>query len=171
MKQLIDTFTATRPLALLLGAASIGILAFAYVSQYVFHYDPCPLCLWQRKPYFAVIALVALAALLAAQRPALARWLVAACGLAFAVGAGIALFHTGVEYGWWKGLEACGDSALPVAGDIEALRAYLQNRNVVRCDVPIWRLFGLSMTVYNLMTSVVLAGFTFAMWWRGRKRG
>lgn len=170
MRKLFDIFAATRPLALLLLTASAGALGFAYISQYVFHYDPCPLCLWQRKPYMAVIALSAVAALLAGRRRDVARALLWVCGLAFTVGAGIALFHTGVEQGWWQGLQSCGDSGMPPPGDLDALRAYLQNRNVVRCDVASWQLFGLSMTAYNLLASLALAGFSFALLRRGRNR-
>ena len=54
--------------------------------------------------------------------------------------------------------------------DIEALRAYLENKKVTRCDVPTWKLFGLSMTVYNLIASTALFGFSALMLWLGRCR-
>lgn len=170
MKKLFDIITPPRHLAAFLLAASIGILSVAYISQYVFHYDPCPLCLYQRVPYFVVIVFSLVAIL--HNQPVVQRWLLKLCALTFAAGAGLALFHTGVEQGWWQGLQSCGDSALPAAGDVEALRAYLLNRQIVRCDVPIWQLFGLSMTVYNLMASVVLAVLTAGLLkrdhgWRG----
>lgn len=171
MKQLLSTFSQTRPLAAVLLLASIAILATAYVSQYVFHYDPCVLCLYQRKPYFAVIALSVLALALAGKKPCAARGMVVACAGAFAVGIGLALYHTGVEQTWWAGTQACGGGdGLPASGDIEALRAYLENKRVTRCDVPTWKLFGLSMTVYNLIASSALFAFTAAMLWLGRCR-
>lgn len=171
MKQLLLTFAQTRPLATLLLLASIAILATAYISQYVFHYDPCVLCLYQRKPYFAVIALSLLALGLAPSRPCLARWMLAGCVAAFAVGIGLALYHTGVEQTWWAGTQACGGGdGLPASGDIEALRAYLENKRVTRCDVPTWKLFGLSMTVYNLIASTALFAFGALMLWLGRCR-
>lgn len=168
MNKLLSIFAATRPLAAALLLASLAVLVFVYISQYVFHYDPCPLCLWQRKPYFAVVALSLLALGFSPAKPCAARWLLGLCGLAFVTGAGIAFFHTGVEQGWWKGLESCADSGMPPAGDIAALREYLTNRKIVDCGVPTWKFLGLSMTAYNLMTSVVLAAFTFVMLRRGR---
>lgn len=171
MNKLISIFMQTRPLAAFLLLTSVAILAVAYISQYVFHYDPCVLCLYQRKPYFTVIALSLLALGLAGKRPCLARWAMLACSGAFAVGAGIAFYHTGVEQSWWAGTQACGGGdGLPASGDIEALRAYLENKRVTRCDVPTWQLFGLSMTVYNLIASTVLFGFTALMLWLGRCR-
>ena len=163
-------FLNLRPLALLLAGISASALIFAYVSQYVFLYDPCILCLYQRKPYFAVIALALGAAMIATRFPQLARRLLAGCVATFAVGAGIAFYHTGVEQSWWQGTAACGDATLPSAGDIEALRAYLEAKRITRCDVPSWTLFGLSMTVYNLILSLGLTAFSAAMLWMGRKK-
>ena len=39
--------------------ASTFALVFAYVLQFVFDYQPCILCLYQRLPFFAIIALSA----------------------------------------------------------------------------------------------------------------
>lgn len=172
MKQLISTFTRIRPLAALLLLLSVAILATAYISQYVFHYDPCVLCLYQRKPYFAVIALSLLALLLAGRKHGVARGLLAACAAAFAVGIGLALYHTGVEQSWWSGTQACGGGdGLPSGGNLDDLRAYLENKRVTRCDVPTWKLFGLSMTVYNLIASSGLFAVTTALLWLGWRRG
>lgn len=170
MKRVIEYFSDHRHLAAGLVLASAGILAFAYVSQYVFHYDPCILCLYQRKPYFAVIAMGVLAFALQKKEPRAAFGLLLACATAFAVGAGIAGYHTGVEQDWWKGTQACGDANLPVGASIEELREYLRNKRITRCDVPSWKLFGLSMTNYNLAQSVVLAGLTLWLALRGRKK-
>lgn len=168
--KVIDCLSNTRPLAAALFAASLGILVFVYISQYVFHFDPCPLCLWQRKPYFVVLALSLFAFMLADKKSCWARWALAGCGLAFMTGVGISGFHSGVEMGWWKGLQACGDASLPDSGDIEALRNYLLNRKIVRCDVPIWQFLGLSMTMYNFIASSVLAAVTFFLLYKGCKK-
>ena len=170
MTQLILTFSRTRPLAALLLLAAVAILATAYISQYVFHYDPCILCLYQRKPYFVVIALSLLALLLDGRKPCWARGALYGCAAAFAVGIGLAFYHTGIEQTWWAGTQACGDATLPVAGDIDALRAYLETKRVTRCDVPTWKLFGLSMTVYNLIASTGLFAVTAGLLWLGRCR-
>jgi disulfide bond formation protein DsbB len=170
MKQYLCRLSSPRILAAFVLGVSAVALGTAYISQYVFHYDPCVLCLYQRKPWWAVIVLAGLALFLAGRRPAWARRILWLCAVAFAVGSGIALYHTGVEQQWWAGTQACGDTTLPPAGDIEALKAYLANRNIVRCDVPTWKVFGLSMTVYNLIASATMAVFTACML-RCRKTG
>src|ERR1043166_6486689 len=60
--------------ALAIAAVGIATLLGAYYFQYVLHYQPCPLCLEQRIPYYVGIPLalvVALAARLRAPRPLL----------------------------------------------------------------------------------------------------
>lgn len=170
IRSIIDKLHNPRPLAAALFAANLAILVFVYISQYVFHYDPCPLCLWQRKPYFVVLALSAFAFAVADKKACWAKMALAGCGLAFISGMGISGFHTGVEIGWWKGLQACGDSSLPDSGDIEALRNYLLTRKIVRCDVPIWQFMGLSMTAYNFISSTLLAAATFFFLYKGCKK-
>lgn len=166
-----STFGQTRLLAASLLLVSAVILAVAYVSQYVFHYDPCVLCLYQRKPYFVVIALSFIAWALAGKKPCAARYVLMCCVAAFGAGIVLAFYHTGVEQTWWTGTQACGGGdSLPADGDIDALRAYLENKSVTRCDVPTWKLFGLSMTVYNLLASTMLFSFTALMLWLGRCR-
>lgn len=150
-----------KNLALLICAASVGALAFAYTAQYGFNLQPCILCLYQRKPYFAVIALSLLAAFFADRKPRTAFALLLLSGAAFVVGMGIAGFHTGVENGWWKGLDACGDAALPENATLEQMQEYIMNRPIVRCDVAGWKFLGISMTGYNFMLSTALAAFTF----------
>ena len=167
MKKLLDLFSDPKNLALTLGLASLGTLTFVYISQYVFHYDPCILCLYQRKPYFAVLALAA-AAFFA--EPKIRFYLLLLCGAAFLAGTGIAGYHNGVEQEWWAGTQACGDASLPQNASIEELKEYLMNKKIVRCDVPSWKFLGLSMTAYNLMLSLGLSAFTFYFALQGRKK-
>lgn len=139
--------------------ASAAILLTAFAFQYLGGLAPCVLCIWQRWPYGLTIALAALALALPPGRAT--SGLLAVCGLAFLVGAGIAAFHVGVEQHWWQGTASCGSTFAP-ATSIDALRAQLLAQPVVRCDEVAWSLFGLSMAGYNFLMSVALAGFAFA---------
>lgn len=141
---------------LLLGLASAGVLAAAFVFQYGFGYQPCVLCVWQRWPYAAVVAFAALTL-------AFGHWrgvgdaLLVASGLALLAGAGIAAYHVGVEQHWWAGTPGCG---VPGPADsLEALRAQVMAAPVVRCDEVPWSLFGISMAGYNVPISLALAAF------------
>lgn len=140
------------PLAVI--AASAFALATAFGAQYGFGIEPCPLCLYQRVAY-AVAGLVGLAALFAA--PGDKRALVVGlAGVAFTLGAGIALYHVGVEQHWWaSAVCTAGNDKAPAT--VEQLRAMLTAKPAKPCDERDWTLFGVSMATYNVGASVALA--------------
>lgn len=145
---------------LTLGLAGAALaFATALVSQYGFGWIPCQLCIWQRYPY-GIGAPLAAAALLMWDRPgaeALARGAAGLAALAFAGGAGIALLHTGVEFGWWTGFTACS-GGMDLSGSTEDILARIKSAPVVRCDERLSYLFGLSMTNWNLLACLGFAG-------------
>lgn len=149
--------TATRLSPAIILLACLAALAGALTAQFGFGLRPCVLCLYQRVPYVVAALLAALALLPAV--PAKARWvLVALCALAFAVNAGIAVFHVGVEQHWWAGTAACtGGGRLPA--NPQEMMAMLAGPPPARCDQIPWALFGISMAGYNLPASLALAGF------------
>ncbi len=140
----------------LIALASIAVLGTALASQYLGGLAPCELCIAQRWPYVFTIA-AGLAAWAVPGGRAARRWLVGACAIAFAIGGAIAVYHAGVEYGWFAGPTACSGAAT-TADTIEELRRQLLAQPVVRCDEPAWTLFGVSMAGYNAVASAALAG-------------
>lgn len=149
----MNAVIARAPLGIL--AASLAILGTALASQYWGGLAPCELCLWQRWAYVATIAL-GITALLAGGRPRAV--LTGLAALAFLAGAGIAAFHVGVEQHWWAGLPGC--SAGTGARTVEELKAQILAAPVVRCDEAAWSLFGVSMAGWNVLASLLLAGFS-----------
>ena len=144
---------AGRLLILVAGAGSAALLLGALAFQYLGGLAPCPLCIWQRWPHGIAIALAVLGATI------LWRYhrLVAALGaLAMLAGAGIAVFHTGVERAWWKGLDTC--SAPDISGaSAEALLDQIMNAPLIRCDEVAWEFLSLSMASWNALLSLGLA--------------
>jgi disulfide bond formation protein DsbB len=132
--------------------------------QYVIGLAPCQLCLYQRWPYDAAIAL-ALIAVIAGDR-ASAPVAIALCGALFAVGAGLAFYHVGVEQHWFAGPTAC--SGGPDADTVEALKQQIMGQKPVRCDEVPWALFGVSLAGWNLIASLALAAFSFVAFLRLR---
>ena len=153
--------TDLRTLAAGLLLASAAILGAALAFQYLGGLQPCVLCIWQRYPYAATMALAAGAAALAASGNApWARGLLALCGLVFLAGAGVALFHVGVEQHWWAGTSACA-GVVGEAATVEELKRQLLGRAVARCDAIPWSFLGLSMAGWNLLLSLGLAAISF----------
>ena len=150
-ESLSRTLVARSPLLLML--ASIAVLGTALASQYFGGLQPCVLCVYQRLPYVAVIAIAAAALFLPPGPRAVALGL---AGLALLTGTGIAVFHVGVEQHWWQGTAECGSAA--AADSLEALRAQVLTAPTVRCDEVAWSFLGISMAGYNALVSLALAG-------------
>jgi disulfide bond formation protein DsbB len=143
--------------ALLIFAAAVGALLFVFTMQYGFGVQPCILCLWQRVPY-GVVALLSLIAVLWRPYGRHSTVLLGLCALTFTVGAGLALFHTGVELHWWLGTSGC--SIQPLHGPAnEDLRTQLLHTAVAHCDEISWTFLGLSMANWNVGASLILAIF------------
>ncbi len=137
-------------------------LAVAYIAEYGFDLKPCILCLYQRIPY-AVVLVLAFLTLCVAKKWQLWRPLLLVAALVFAIGAGIAMFHVGVEQHWWEGTEKCAGGG--DAGSIEELRAQIMDAPIVRCDEPNFWFLGFTMAAWNILYSMLLVvGCLWASW-------
>ena len=132
-------------------AGSTGLLLTAFWFQFFADLEPCLLCIWQRWPHAVAVAL-GLGYL--ATKFRLIPWLAV---IAVLSGGAVAMYHTGVEQQWWKGLETCagvslsglsGSSLLDISG----------TATVPRCDEIVWSFLGLSMASWNGLISLLLAG-------------
>jgi len=146
--------------AVAIGSAAtiLGALFF----QYGLGIAPCPLCLEQRIPHYAVIPLAPLVVF--AERSNAPRAVVLGglglMAVALLIGAGIGVYHSGVEWKWWAGPQDCSGPLTPLGS--KDLLQQLQNVNIVRCDEAAWRFLGLSLAGYNVLISLALA--TIAIW-------
>jgi disulfide bond formation protein DsbB len=129
-------------------------LAAAWGFQILGGFDPCPLCLQQRWPYYASIPLTLFLIWWAGRSssPNLLRWGLLLIAFIMISGAAVALYHAGVEWKWWPGPRTCG-----AAGSLSPGLPDLTTARVIRCDEAPWRLLGLSFAGWNLLISFVLA--------------
>jgi len=146
----------TRLFAGVVLAISVAVLGAALASQYWGGLDPCELCLLERWPWWAAIAISAAVWLAAARLPLTGPALLLA--LVFLVSAGLGFYHAGVELHWFPGPSACTASGT-AATSIDALRAQLVGKQPVMCDQVQWSLFGISLAGWNALVSLALAGF------------
>ncbi|WP_428031773.1 disulfide bond formation protein B [Ancylobacter sp.] len=147
--------------ALVVAFASAGTLAGAWYFQLVVGLAPCPLCLEQRIPYYVAVPVALIAALCAVLGKAgPARVALALCGMLMALGAFLAVYHAGVEWGFWAGPDTCSGAGPAVGGG--DLLGQLQGARVVRCDEAPWRLLGVSLAGYNAVIASALV--VVAMW-------
>ena len=162
---LAKTGTRTAVLLALGMAATVGsALGFEHIGGYI----PCALCLLQRQPYYYGIPLAILAAVNARfGGPAwVTKLLVAMVAILMVVGAGMGVYHSGVEWHFWEGPATCATSANGVTQDAVNL---LNDLNAVKgpsCTEAALRVLGLSFAGWNVIASLILAAIAI----RGLKR-
>lgn len=156
------TLLAERPglgHALLVAAGMAATVGAALAFEHIGGYIPCALCLLQRQPYYLGIPV----ALLAAGNAAIGgpRWLtrllVGLVGIMMLVGAGLGVYHSGVEWHFWEGPATCATSANGVTQDASNL---LDDLNAVKgpsCTEASLRVLGLSFAGWNVIASLGLA--------------
>jgi disulfide bond formation protein DsbB len=151
----------TAALAIMVIAAAT--IAGAWFFQLVVGLQPCPMCLEQRYAYYAIIPLAALVALVAARGGPRGVLLLGLALLALAAFANacFGVYHSGVEWGFWKGPTDCTG---PVGnlGSASNLLERLDSVKVVRCDEVQFRFLGLSLAGYNALISLLMAAI--AIW-------
>ena len=139
---------------LALAAATIlGALGFEHIGGY----QPCPLCLEQRTPYYVGVPLAALAAIAVWVRlpRAVLVTLFAAIAVAMLYNTGLAAYHSGVEWGFWEGPEACAQA--PAGASAAELLSQLDTVTPASCTEAVWRFLGLSFAGWNVLVSGLLA--------------
>jgi disulfide bond formation protein DsbB len=166
MPRKIQQVIRDEPVAAAATAVALGGMATilgAWFFEYGLGYLPCPLCLQQRIPYYISIALavlVAAGAMAGWPRTLLAVGL-AAIALVMLWGAGMGIYHSGVEWKWWAGPQECA-AALRDFGSGGNLLERVQSVRIVRCDEAAWRFLGLSLAGWNVLISIALAGIAAA---------
>jgi len=146
----------------LIAFSAAATLAGAWFFQLVIGLPPCPLCLEQRIPYYVAVPLALILGLLAlnARNKSLARWGLLLLALVLAVGAGLGIYHAGVEWGFWAGPSDC--SGVPSLTPGGSILNQMSATRVVRCDEAAWRFLGISLAGYNALIASVLA--LYALW-------
>ena len=157
---------ASRTYAAYAAALTLGMVATvggALGFQHIGGYFPCALCLLQRDPYYYGIP-VGIAAVLAAsfRLPAwTVRSLLVVVGLLMLVGAGMGVYHSGVEWGFWEGPATCATSVTGTATNAGSLLDDLNAFHGPSCTEASLRVLGLSFAGWNVIASLILAAIAF----------
>ena len=145
-----------RNLMLAAAFGSLALLLGAFIFQFL-GYAPCKLCLWQRWPHAAAVGLGVLVLVLG---PLSLLGLLGA--LAALTTAGIGVYHTGVERGFWEGPSSCTGDANALSGMSGSDLLSLDTpETIIMCDEVAWAFLGFSMASWNVVISLVLAYIWF----------
>ncbi|MCR9139581.1 MAG: disulfide bond formation protein B [Alphaproteobacteria bacterium] len=144
--------------ALVLAVAMAAVVGAALGFEHIGGYIPCALCLEQRPPYYIGVPVMVAAAIAAAVKAPdiIVRALFLACGGLMLYGAGLGVYHSGVEWGWWPGPEDCSGAA-GLTTDASSLLSDLNAIKPPACNEAALRVLGLSFAGWNVVASVILA--------------
>lgn len=138
--------------------SSILALISAYISQYIFGFEPCILCYHQRKPFFIII-IISLIFLLIKKLKNYQKFGAILCAFTFLINAGIAFYHSGVEIKIFSGPDSCSSTNFDNINDVEQLRLAMLATKAIRCDEPQFYFLNLTMANWNFIYCLGLGLF------------
>ena len=131
---------------------SIISLGFAYFVEFVLGFDPCILCLYQRIPYF-LLALAAIGGLALKHTKCFLKLII----LIFFSSTLLAAYHAGIERGIFNPTDKCSPTDyMTTGGDFDEMLEKLYSTRLADCAKPAFKIFGVSMTEWNLLLSLCL---------------
>ena len=130
---------------------SIIALVSAFFIEYVLGHKPCNLCILERIPYLLAIIII----LLNFKFGHYEKFFIFLLSIIFLAGAIISLYHLGIEQGFIKESLVCDLKSGSNLLSKEEILKQLQEKNVSCKDVT-FKIFGLSLTSYNFLISLLI---------------
>ena len=131
---------------------SIIALISAFFIEYILGHQPCNLCILERIPYFLAIIVI----LLNYKFIEFEKFFILFLTIIFLFGTVLSLYHLGIEQGLIQESLVCD---LKSGSDLlskEEILKQLQEKNISCKDVT-FKIFGLSLTSYNILISFIIS--------------
>ena len=130
---------------------SIIALVSAFFIEYILGHQPCNLCILERIPYLLAIILI----LLNYKFIQFKKFFILLLAIIFLAGTILSLYHLGIEQGFIEESLVCdlknGSNLLSK----EEILNQLQEKSISCKDVT-FKIFGLSLTSYNILISLLI---------------
>ena len=130
---------------------SIIALISAFFIEYILGHQPCNLCLLERIPYFLAIVVI----LLNYKFIEFEKFFILFLTIIFLFGTVLSLYHLGIEQGLIQESLVCDLKSGSNLLSKEEILKQLQEKNVSCKDVT-FKMFGLSLTSYNILISILI---------------
>jgi len=130
---------------------SLFALISAYLIEYILDHQPCNLCLIERIPY--VVALIII--IINYKFNHLEKYLILLLVIVFLAGMLISLYHLGIEQGFITESLVCDLKNSSKILSKEEILQQLQQK-IVSCKDVTFKIFGLSLTTFNVIISLLL---------------
>ena len=126
-------------------------LISAYFIEYILGHQPCNLCVYERIPYFLAILIV----LINYKYNKLEKYLILLLTIIFLIATVLSLYHLGIEQGFIQESLLCDLEKGANIVDKDEIIKQLQQKSISCKDVT-FKIFGLSLTNYNIIISLLL---------------
>ena len=126
-------------------------LVSAYFIEYILGHQPCNLCVYERIPYFLATLIV----LINYKYNKLEKYLILSLAIIFLIATILSLYHLGIEQGFIQESLLCDLEKGANIVDKDEILKQLQQKSISCKDVT-FKLFGLSLTNYNIIISLLL---------------
>ena len=130
---------------------SLFALIFAYFIEYVLGHQPCNLCLIERIPYLAALIII----IINYKFSHLEKHLILLLIFIFLASTLISLYHFGIEQGFIKESLVCDLKNSSKLLSKEEILQQLQQK-IVSCKDVTFKIFGFSLTMLNIIISLLI---------------
>ena len=143
---------------------SLIALISAYFIEYILGHQPCSLCLYERIPFFLGILIV----LINFKYNKLEKYFILLLGIIFFIATILSLYHLGIEQGLIQESLLCDLKKGANIIDKDEILKQLQQKSVSCKDVT-FKMFGLSLTSYNIIINLILTLYLAKIYFEDEK--
>ena len=137
-------------LNLILFVSFVALLS-AFFIEYVLGHQPCNLCILERIPYVIAIVII----LLNYKFSQFEKIFLVLLVIVFLTATILSVYHFGIEQGFIEESLVCDLKNVSEATSKEEILKQLQEQKVSCKDVT-FKIFGLSLTTYNIVISILI---------------
>ncbi len=130
---------------------SLFALISAYFIEYVLGHQPCNLCLIERIPYMGALIII----IINFKFNYLEKYLILLLIFVFLAGTLISLYHLGIEQGFITESLVCDLKNSSKILSKEEILQQLQQK-MVSCKDVTFKIFGFSLTILNILISLLI---------------
>ena len=144
---------------------SVLVLVSALIIEYVLGYQPCNLCLIERIPYGLSIIILLLGFIYKKNQVFYSILLI----LIFSFSIIISIYHLGIEQGLFEESTVCSSQNLDLITKEQVLKSL--NQLSISCKNVAFKVFGLSLTSYNIVLSLLMFLISLKIYLKGNSYG
>ena len=130
---------------------SLVALISAFFIEYMLGHQPCSLCMYERIPFFLAILII----LINYKYDKLEKYFILLLTIIFFLATILSLYHLGIEQGFIQESLLCDLENGANTIDKDEILKQLQQKSVSCKDVT-FKMFGLSLTSYNIIINLIL---------------